>query len=208
MAWTQSVENFLTLLASADPAPGGGASSALAGALGAAQLQMVCSLALASPRFADDGGAMAALAARLEEQRSFFLDLADADAEAYGKVAEALKMPRTNDDERRERARTLAGALSAAADVPLAVMNLARRGLALCGEVAGAGPSSAASDVAVAAALFRAATDGAAATVLANTHWMADRAEAERLESLVDEGRRAAAEAAGAVTSSVEGLLR
>lgn len=208
MAWTQSVENFLSLLASADPAPGGGASSALAGALGAAQLQMVCSLALASPRHTDDGDAMASLAARLEEQRSFFLDLADADAEAYGRVAEALKMPRTDDGEREERARALAGALTAAADVPLAVMNLARRGLTLCSEVAEGGPSSAASDVAVAASLFRAAADGAAATVLANTHWMADRTEAERLNALVDEGRSAAAEEAAAVTSTVEGALR
>lgn len=199
MSWSQPVETYLDDLGAPTPAPGGGASSALAGAVGAAQLQMVVALTRANPRYAGVAGRMAELEAALAADRARFLALADEDAEAYGRVARALKLPRATAAERAARSEELAAALLGATGAPFAIMDLAVACLSLCGEVARTGTSMAASDVTVAAALLRAAVDGSVATVLANTRWMADRGLAAGLVARADanrgEGERLAASA-------------
>lgn len=199
MSWSQPVETYLEELAAPTPAPGGGASSALAGAVGAAQLQMVAGLTRANPRYVGVAQRMAELEGRLARDRERFLALADEDAAAYGRVARALKLPRGTERERAERACELQEALAAATGAPFAIMDLAIDALGLCDEVARTGTSMAASDVTVAAALLRAAVDGSVATVLANTCWMTD---AERTSALVaradacrEKGERMAASA-------------
>ena len=108
MSWSQPVETYLEDLGAPTPAPGGGASSALAGAVGAAQLQMVVALTCANPRYAGVAGRMAELEAALEADCRRFLALADEDAEAYGRVARALRLPRGTDTECAARSEELA----------------------------------------------------------------------------------------------------
>ena len=48
-----TVGELLQRLGSSDPAPGGGAAAALAGALGAALVQMTANLTIGRPRLAD-----------------------------------------------------------------------------------------------------------------------------------------------------------
>lgn len=160
---------------------------------------MVVALTRANPRYAGVAGRMAGLEASLAADRGRFLALADEDAEAYGRVARALKLPRTTGVERAARSEELAAALLGATGAPFAIMDLAIGCLSLCDEVARTGTSMAASDVTVAAALLRAAVDGSVATVLANTRWMADRELAAGLVARADanrgEGERLAASA-------------
>ena len=102
---------FLDMVASRDPAPGGGASAAVAVALAAALTGMAA-------RFSTDHLADAeTIAGKAEELRSRVMPLARADAAAYGRVLEAYRIPR-GDEERRRRVRE---ALSEAADVPLSI---------------------------------------------------------------------------------------
>jgi formiminotetrahydrofolate cyclodeaminase len=101
---------FLDRVASDSPAPGGGSVAAVAVALAAGLAGMA---ALLSPeRLAD----APELAGRADAARIKVAPLARADAESYGRVLEAYREP--DPEARSARA---GDALSAAADVPLAV---------------------------------------------------------------------------------------
>ncbi len=103
---------FMDMVASREPAPGGGASAAVAVALAAALTAMAA-------RFSADHLADAeTIADRAEELRNRVMPLAQADAAAYGRVLDAYRTPRDDDEKRRRRIRE---ALSEAADVPLSI---------------------------------------------------------------------------------------
>ena len=103
---------FLDMVASREPAPGGGASAAVAVALAAALTGMAA-------RFSTDRLADAeSIADNAEELRSRVMPLAQADAAAYGRVLDAYRTPHDDEEERRRRIRE---ALLEAADVPLSI---------------------------------------------------------------------------------------
>ncbi|MCA1688564.1 MAG: cyclodeaminase/cyclohydrolase family protein [Actinobacteria bacterium] len=107
---------FLDLVASREPAPGGGASAAVTVALAAALSRM--SALFSTNHLAE----AAALAERVETLRSEVSSLARADAAAYGHVLEAYRIPRDGDEE--ERRRRIREALSGAANVPLSIAEI------------------------------------------------------------------------------------
>ena len=102
---------FVDMVASREPAPGGGASAAVAVALAAALTGMAARFSV--DHLADAG----TIADEAEELRSRVMPLAQADAAAYGRVLDAYRTPR-DDEKRRRRIRE---ALSEAADVPLSI---------------------------------------------------------------------------------------
>jgi formiminotetrahydrofolate cyclodeaminase len=104
------LREFLDLLASDAPAPGGGSVAAVAVALAAGLSGMAARLS--AGQLADAGG----LADRADAARQRVAPLAEADAESYGRVLEAYREP--DSEARRER---VSDALSGATDVPLAV---------------------------------------------------------------------------------------
>ncbi len=105
-----SLGEFLDLVASGRPAPGGGSVAAVAVALAAGLSGMAARLS--ADQLPDASG----LADRADASRRRVAPLARADAEAYGRVLDAYR--ESDSDTRRERLRD---ALSGAADVPLAV---------------------------------------------------------------------------------------
>jgi formiminotetrahydrofolate cyclodeaminase len=104
------LREFLDLLASDAPAPGGGSVAAVAVALAAGLSGMAARLS--AGQLADAGG----LADRADAARQRVAPLAEADAESYGRVLEAYREP--DSEARRER---VSDALSGATDVPMAV---------------------------------------------------------------------------------------
>ena len=112
-----SLEGFLELAASREPAPGGGAVAAVAVALAAALSSMAA-------RFSTDHLAEApALAERAERLRAEVMPLARADAAAYGRVLEAYRASSDGDDKEKRR-RKIREALSGAAEVPLSIAEI------------------------------------------------------------------------------------
>ena len=105
--------HFLDMVASREPAPGGGVSAAVAVALAAALTAMAARF---STGHLDDAEA---IAGKAEELRSRVMPLARADAAAYGRVLDAYRIP--HDDDEGERRRRIREALSEAADVPLSI---------------------------------------------------------------------------------------
>jgi methenyltetrahydrofolate cyclohydrolase len=111
-----SLGEFLDLVASGEPAPGGGSVAAVAVALAGGLAGMAARLS--ADQLADAPG----LADRADASRRRVAPLARADAESYGHVLDAYRLPREPDSAiRTERVRD---ALSGAADVPLVVAEI------------------------------------------------------------------------------------
>ena len=107
----EPLAGFLESVASAEPAPGGGAAAAGAVALAAGLSVMSARLSAGHLDDADE------LAERAERLRQHAVPLAQEDARVYGRVLDAYRAPDDGDPEaRRERIRA---ALAGAADVPL-----------------------------------------------------------------------------------------
>ena len=152
-----SVELFLDRIASAEPAPASGSVAAVAVAMAAALVAMAARLAHEWPKSSE-------VVERAEALRSRAATLALADADAYTKVVEALRLP----PDSPSRAAKLAAALSGAADVPLEVAEAAGEVAVLAALVAQEGNDRLRGDALVAAELAAAGARGAAELVAIN----------------------------------------
>jgi len=171
-----SIQAYLDKLASADPEPGGGSVAALVGSLGAGLVTMVTALTLGKEKFAAVQDDVAEIRHEAEKLRGELTGFITADAEAYGQVAAALKLPRDNDAQKRERNRVMQAALKGAAEVPLKVAEAAVAVARLSLPAAEKGNPNAVSDAGVAALLADAAAQSAALNVKINLAWIEDEA--------------------------------
>ncbi len=163
-----SLGQFLDALASAEPTPGGGTASAVAGAMGTALLVMVAGLPKTRTNSDEARAALDGVRAGLLPLRASLEVCADRDAEAFNAVMAAYRLPRATDEDKASRKTAIARAMRGATEVPLQTLRLTCRALDLGETVAHHGNVSAASDVGVAASLLHAACEGAAANVRIN----------------------------------------
>lgn len=179
-----SVRDLAARLASRDPTPGGGSASALAGALAAALVEMVCELTVGRPETAHVDPVARQIGTAAADLRRALLEAADEDATAYDAVAAARRLPRETDVEKAARRTAIGEATVAATEVPLRVVALAQEVLDLAARMAPIGNRNAISDAGVAALLAAAAARGAAFNVTINLPSLPEghalRAEAAR----------------------------
>jgi formiminotetrahydrofolate cyclodeaminase len=163
-----TVRDLAERLASRAPVPGGGSASALAGALGAALVEMVCELTVGKPEYEDVDPVARQIGAAAGELRGSMLAAAEEDAAAYLDVVAARRLPRHSDEERAARKAAIGEASVAATEVPLRVARLAAEVLDLAASIASIGNRNAVSDAGAAALLAAAAARGAALNVRIN----------------------------------------
>ncbi|HEU4354139.1 MAG TPA: glutamate formimidoyltransferase [Actinomycetota bacterium] len=189
----QGVGAFLDALASDAPTPGGGAVAGLAGAMGAALIEMVANLTIGKKGYEGVGERMGALLAEAEAARGGFVELADRDATAFDGVMAAFKMPKGTDAEKAARTEAIQRGYEAAATVPLDTGKRAVALMELAREATEKGNVNAASDGASAAVMLFAAASCAAFNVDINAAGMKDAARAEQLRTEVATMRAEAA---------------
>lgn len=186
----KSLQSFLDQVASAEPAPGGGTVAALSGALGASLVAMVCRLTIGKKGYEAVSAEMEAILPRAEALQRELTDLMQADTDAYARVMEAYRLPKTSEDERVTRTRAIQVALQHAADVPLRVAECCAQVLKLAHIVVEKGNKNAVSDGGVGAFMAQAGLRGAAFNVLINLNSISDetfkqdyRARVNRLQT-------------------------
>ncbi|MDR1439837.1 MAG: cyclodeaminase/cyclohydrolase family protein [Clostridiales bacterium] len=173
-----SCEDFVRVLATKEPVPGGGGAAALVCAIGAALGNMVGSLTLGKKKYAGVQEDIAALKAKADSLQDELLALVRRDAEAFEPLSRAYGMPKGTDGERAEKARVMEAALRDACAVPMEIMERCCDAIGLHGEFAAKGAAIAISDVGCGVACCKAALQAASLNVFINTKSMADRAYA------------------------------
>jgi len=169
----QTIEAFLGELAARVPAPGGGATAALHAAQAAALLAMVARYS-DGPRY--DAEFMGGLVTRADQLRDEALALAEADAAAFGAVADAYRLPKDTDEEKQARSAAVAEAVAGAAGPPASVVRLARVLTDMAEELLPAGNRNVITDVAAAAEAARAAAVTARVNIEVNLRSIKDPA--------------------------------
>ena len=191
-------------LASDAPVPGGGSAAAYAAALGAGLAAMVARIAV---KKAPDDTALRDYIAEVDDLRARLLRLVDDDSAAYARVAEAMKLPKATDEEKKARSERLQTALLAASRVPLEVAQTSRRLLDLCDRGLAKAPSAAVSDLGVGALLADAALKGAAMNVMINLASLKDHGQLKALSEDLDRALEGADAERKKITDVVESRI-
>jgi formiminotetrahydrofolate cyclodeaminase len=181
----QTMAKYLDELAERVPAPGGGAAAALHAAQGAALVAMVARYTDGA-KHAEHAATVARVLDRAEQLRQQALGLVEDDAAAFGAVAQAYRLPRSDERQKAARSAAIAVALGAAARPPAEVIGCAGRIVTLAEELLPIGNRNVLTDVAAAADAARAASTTARVNVEINLKGMREEAECERLRGVVD----------------------
>jgi formiminotetrahydrofolate cyclodeaminase len=175
---TPDVTAYAAAVASREPAPGGGSVVGVTAALAAALGAMVCRFTLPVAPDAATDPTLGQVLDELDRLRSTMLDLAAADAAAYGAYQAAVALPKATDQERQQRRSAMQSALVEAIEVPLAVARGSARIRSLLSTVAEMGNPHLRSDAVIGGFLADAALRGALVNVRGNAALLKDVAAA------------------------------
>ena len=196
MVESMTIQEFLDVLSSKEPVPGGGGASALAGALGNALGQMVANLTIGKKKYALVEDEIKELAERMKGIQGQFSALADQDAKVFAPLAKCYSLPSGTEEEKAYKAEVMEARLLDASLVPMEIMEKASEMLEIMDILADKGSRMAVSDVGVGVQFIRTALLGAVMNVYINTKSMKNREKAEEMnekaERLIKEGTEAA----------------
>ncbi len=172
------VKDYLDLLKSDAPAPGGGSVSALAGAQGVGLFMMVADLTLGKEKYADYQDICAEAKEKGMALYTELVESIDKDTDAFNLIADAFKMPKETDEEKAARRKAIADGTLVATQVPFRTMQLGYEGLMIAKEMIGKSNPNAASDLGVAILNLTACIKGAWLNVLINLPGVKDEEKA------------------------------
>lgn len=178
---SMSVREFIELLASNAPAPGGGSASAVTGAMGIGLASMAASLTAGKPKYAEYDEIMNTIISDSMPLLKEMTDGIDRDTDAFNGVTAVFKMPKSNDDEKTARKAAMQEALKNAALVPLELLLNCERALLILKKGVGRINPNCYSDLGSGAANLESAAKGAWLNVLINISGLSDRTLAEDL---------------------------
>ncbi|MCL1808629.1 MAG: cyclodeaminase/cyclohydrolase family protein [Clostridiales bacterium] len=204
----RSCEDFIKLLGSDAPVPGGGGASALVGAVGTALGNMVAALTVGKKKYAAVEGEMISLISKANILQSELLELVGKDAKAFEPLARAYGLPKETDEQKAEKARILEEALRTACAPPIEIMEKCCNAIDMHREFAAKGSVIAISDAGVGVEFCKAALKGASLNVFINTKAMTDREYAEGINERAEAMLEKYTAAADEIFDSVFGRLR
>ena len=170
-----SCTEFVTVLASNAPVPGGGGASALVAAIGTALGNMVGSLTVGKKKYADVEEEIIALKANCDKLQADLLAQIELDAKGFEPLSKAYGIPKDNPD----RDRILEDATVVACQVPVKIMELCCEALDAIAVFAAKGSRLAVSDAGCGAVCVKAALQAASLNVFINTKTLKNRELAE-----------------------------
>ncbi|HFC09863.1 MAG TPA: glutamate formimidoyltransferase [Chloroflexi bacterium] len=202
----QGAPDFLDRLAAATPTPGGGSASAYAAAQAAALVAMVGRLTVGKKKYKDVEAEVWPLIEQADALRRDLTAAVEEDAAAFEAYMVARKLPRNTEEEKAKRAQAILEATRTAAAVPLKTARLALQVLDLARRIAEIGNVNAVSDAGTAAALARAAVEGAVLNIRINATGLPE-AEAADMTAQADDLLRRADDLHAAVMAAVAGRM-
>ena len=170
---------FVTVLASDAPAPGGGGAAALVGAIGTALGNMVGSLTVGKKKYADVQDEIIELKAKCDALQTELLNQVEADEVNFLPLAKAYGIPK--DDPNRDA--IMEEATIIACSTPMKIMELCCEAIDCIAVFAAKGSRLAVSDAGCGAVCCKAALQAASLNVFINTKGMKNREIAEEMNA-------------------------
>ena len=174
-----SCREFVSVLASDAPAPGGGGAAALVGAIGTALGNMVGSLTVGKKKYAAVEAEIIALKAKCDELQKNLLDQVEADEINFLPLAKAYGIPK--DDPNRDK--VMEEATIIACSTPMHIMELCCEAIEAIAVFAEKGSRLAVSDAGCGAVCCKAALQAASLNVFINTKTLKNRELAEEMNA-------------------------
>ena len=179
-----STKAFTDSLASASPAPGGGAAAAFMGAQGAALVAMVAGLTAGREKYAQHNELAREVLGKAIEVKEKLLIAMDKDYLAYKSLTDIYLLPKDTDEEKANRMAAMQSALKACTLTPYETMLYASQGIELAKALIGKSNTNASSDLGVAVLNLKAALDGAWFNVQINLRGIEDEQFAAHYKGL------------------------
>lgn len=201
-------EEYVELLSSTQPVPGGGGASAMSAAIGVASAGMMCGLTLNKKKYASVHTEFQALGIQARRLENELLGLVSRDADAFSVLFNAYSLPDNTTEQQRTKADILEQALRTACSVPFETAQKCCEAIELQKKIAEGGTANALSEAGVGVALCRGALMGAASSVHINTKLMKDRARAEDINRQVQDMLDKYLPLADSVYAKVEARLK
>jgi len=184
--WKATLEEFRERILAGDSTTGAVAIAAVSAALAVSVLQMVLEVSARK----NESEPIRKLIEAARREAAQLARLADEDRAAYTEYAKALRLPKTNDEERAARRRAMDLAMLKATETPLAAARSAVAAIELCAEAAGIARGAIAADIGGAAAILAGAVRAILCSVDANLRELPDqpfRLEAEAQRRALEE---------------------
>lgn len=193
MLTEKNLGEFMTLLASDAPAPGGGGVAALSGALGAGLISMVCNLTIGKKDYQQFETELEAALTKSELLQKKLTSLIDEDANAFNAVIAAFKMPKESDEEKTKRSAAIQTAYKKAADIPFAIATTCLEVLELGENIVNKSNTNVISDVGIAAISGFAGLESAVMNVQVNLPSIKDetyvKEKEQQIEDMLNRGK-------------------
>jgi len=186
MMKNKTLEEFSKETASSQPVPGGGSIAAYSGALAAALSEMVANLTVGKKNYKDVEEEMKLIVDKAEMIRTNMLDNIEKDCEAFDKVMVGFKLPKSSEEEKEYRKKTIQKGLIIAAEVPLEIAKEAFEIMPLAEIVVEKGNKNAVTDGLVSAMLARTAVLSALLNVKINLNSIKDEDYVDKTRKVVE----------------------
>ena len=199
----ETLDGYLTALASSAATPGGGSAAAIVAASGAALLSMVGRIYSESPKYAPYHELVSRVVASADALRADLLTARERDEKAFARVTIAHALPRSNDAEKTARSASVENALAGAAAEPLRAAGLALDVLRFSSQLMTVPNKNLMSDIGCAAEFAYAGLAACGYNVRINHRYMRDADAIAKQSTLLaryeDEGRALLAAVRGTV---------
>jgi glutamate formiminotransferase/formiminotetrahydrofolate cyclodeaminase len=156
-----NLREFANELSVDSPAPGGGSTAALCGALSASLSSMVSNLTVGKKEYKDVQKDVKEIAVDAQSLKDEFLRAVDLDTMAFNKLMDAYRLPKKTEEQKRERDQAVEEAVKEATMVPFGVLEKSIDALNLAKEIALKGNKNSLSDAGVAGLTAQTAAEGA-----------------------------------------------
>lgn len=204
----KSCEEFIEVLASREPVPGGGGAAALVGAVGMALGNMVGNLTVGKQKYKDVEKEVYEIMGKARTLQDNLLKLVDKDAVVFKDVAVAYKMPKETEEQKKKKEEVLEKALKKACSVPLEIMKNATEAIKLQRRLADIGSKLAISDVGVGTYCLKAALLSGRLNVIINLNGIKDQEFVKKTYEEMDQLVRKSIEIADEANRIVEERLK
>ena len=186
MMLEKKTTEFLEVLSSSEPVPGGGGAAAAVGAMGAALGMMVSNLTIGKKKYADVEDEVRKVRDQLDVLQHQLVGLADADADAFEPLSRAYGLPKETEEQKAHKEKIMEQALYEASIVPIQMMETILDVMQLLEVLGERGSRIAISDVGAGVLLAEAALQAASLNVFINTKLMKKEEQARELNQKAD----------------------